>query len=242
MSGHGAPSRVLFALFAFNEGDKLQRTLARFPQDRDFDILLVDDGTTDGSTDALPEGILVLRNEKNLGLGASIKRAFRYALEHDYDVIGIMAGNGKDDPAEIPRILEPLKDPGVDFVQGSRFLRGGGYTNMPAYRVVATRVVHPVLFTLMTRKLVTETTNGFRAFRTAILKDPRVDWEQSWLDLYELEQYVQFKTSKLGYRRVEVPVTKSYPPRGQAYTKIKPLSGWWSMIKPIVYLGLGVRR
>ena len=246
MSRQGRGGRALFALFVYNEGKRLAQTLARFPvdlpADQDFDILLVDDGSDDGFTDSLPEHIAVLRNERNLGLGASIKRAFRYALEHDYDVIGIMAGNGKDDPAEIPRLLAPLKDPDVDFVQGSRFLPGGAHTNMPFHRVVATKIVHPLLFALMARQRVTETTNGFRAFRTTILGDPRLDWEQDWLDLYELEQYVQFKAAELGYRRVEVPVSKSYPPRGEAYTKVKPLSGWWSMIKPIVYLGLKVRR
>jgi dolichol-phosphate mannosyltransferase len=238
----GTPPRVLVSLFAFNEGEKFANTLARFPAARSYDVLIVDDGSSDGSTDDISDAFVLLRNDRNIGLGASIKRAFRYALEHDYEILVIMAGNGKDDPGEIPRLLEPILEHGYDFVQGSRFLPGGGFSNMPFYRVVATRFVHPLVFSLFVRRLVTETTNGFRAFRTQILRDSRIDWEQDWLDMYELEQYVHFKVCRLGYARKEVPVSKAYPPKGQPYTKVKAITGWWSMVKPVVFLGLGLRR
>ncbi len=235
-------TRVLVSLFAYNEGAKFTDTLARFPKGRAYDVVLVDDGSTDGSTANVPEGFILLRNETNLGLGASIKRAFRYAVAEEYDVLVIMAGNGKDDPAEIPRLLRPILDGDADFVQGSRFLPGGGYSNMPFYRVLATRYVHPLLFSAFVGRLVGETTNGFRALRIGILKDPRIDWEQPWLDLYELEQYVHFKVCRLGYDRREVPVSKAYPPKGQPYTKVKAITGWWSMVRPVVYLGLGLKK
>jgi dolichol-phosphate mannosyltransferase len=234
--------RTLVSLFVYNEGKLLERTLARFPAEAAYDVLIVDDGSTDGATDTIPDRFIVLKNERNIGLGASIKRAFRYALEHDYDVIVIMAGNGKDDPNEIPRLLEPIERDGYEFVQGSRFLAGGGFSNMPGYRVVATKYVHPLMFSALSRRWVTETTNGFRAFKTSVLRDARIDWEQDWLDMYELEQYVHFKVCRLGYRRTEVPVSKTYPPKGQPYTKVKAITGWWSMLKPVVYLGLGIRK
>lgn len=238
-----APLRVLVSLFAYNERDKCRRTLARFPERPPYDVLVVDDGSTDGTVPTdLPAHFVVLRNERNQGLGASIKRAFRYALEHRYDVIAIMAGNGKDDPLEIPRLLTPILEQGVDFVQGSRFLSGGGHTNMPFYRVIATRLVHPIFVSALSGRWVTETTNGFRAFKTTLLRDARVNWEQDWLDKYELEQYVQFKALRLGYTRTEVPVSKAYPPKGQDYTKVKAITGWWSMLRPVLYLGLGIRR
>jgi len=152
-----------------------------------------------------------------------------------------MAGNGKDDPNEIERLLGPIVNDGCDFVQGSRFLKDGAYGNMPFYRLLATRFIHPLVFTLSSGTLVTESTNGFRAFRTSILRDQRIDWEQSWLDMYELEQYVHFKVVRLGYKRMEIPVSKIYP-QGPGYTKVKAFSGWWSMLKPLVYLALGIKK
>lgn len=234
--------RILVSLFAYNEGDKLRVTLDRFPADRCYDVLVVDDGSTDGSLEGIGQGFKVLRNPRNEGLGASIKKAFRYALENGYDCIVIMAGNGKDDPNEIERLLDPITNNGCDFVQGSRFLKGGAYGNMPFYRLLATRYVHPLVFSMFSGILVTESTNGFRAFKTSILQDQRIDWRQSWLDQYELEQYLHFKVATLGYAREEVAVSKIYPSKGRGYTKVKAFSGWWSMLKPLVYLAMGIKQ
>jgi dolichol-phosphate mannosyltransferase len=234
--------RVLAATFAYNEGEKIRRTLARHPQVRSYDLLVHDDGSTDGALDGIDPGILVLRNATNQGIGASMKRVFHYALDHGYDVLVIHAGNDKDNPLEIPTLLEPIERDTADFVQGSRYLAGGRFGNMPAYRVFGTRVVHPLISSMAARKRITESTNGFRAFRTTLLRDPRIDWRQPWLDRYELEPYLLLKTIRLGYRHVEVPVTKIYPPHEIGYTKMRPFVDWWSIIRPIVYLGLGLRK
>jgi dolichol-phosphate mannosyltransferase len=112
---------------------------------------------------------------------------------------------------------------------------------MPLYRHLATRL-HPLLFSLSARRRVTESTNGFRAFRATLLTDVRIDLRQDWLDEYELEPYLYWKTIRLGYRICEVPVTKIYPPKSIGYTKMKPITGWWSILKPILLLGLGIRK
>lgn len=233
--------RVLVAVFAFNEGDKIRRTLARHAADRTYDLLVVDDGSTDGSVQPAP-GLIIMRNERQVGIGASMRRAFAFALEQQYDILAIQAGNDKDDPTELPLLLQPILEGRADFVQGSRFLNGGVHANMPRHRVVATQVVHPALMSLAVGKRVTESTNGFRAFRTSILRDERVDWRQPWLDRYELEPYLLFKAIALGYRHCEVAVSKRYPPREEGYTKMRPLIDWWSIIRPIVYLGLRLKK
>src|SRR5580765_2059572 len=194
--------RVLAATFAYNEGEKIRRTLARHPAHRSYDLLVHDDGSTDGALDGIDPGILVLRHETNQGIGAAMKRVFEYSLAHGYDVLVIHAGNDKDDPLEIPSLVEPIRADAADFVQGSRYLGGGGFGNMPRYRVLGTRLIHPLIFSLAARKRVTESTNGFRAFRTTILRDPRIDWRQDWLDRYELEPYLMLKAIWLGYRHV----------------------------------------
>ena len=234
--------RVLAAAFAYNEGEKIRRTLARHPADRSYDLLVHDDGSTDGALDETGPGVIVLRSPTNQGIGSAMKRVFHYALDNGYDVLVVQAGNDKDDPLEIPSLLAPLQNGTADFVQGSRYLGGGAFGNMPAYRVLGTRMIHPLIFSIAARKRVTESTNGFRAFRTAILRDPRIDWRQQWLDRYELEPYLMLKAIRLGYRHVEVAVTKIYPPHKLGYTKMRPFIDWWSIIRPVVYLGLGLKK
>jgi dolichol-phosphate mannosyltransferase len=154
----------------------------------------------------------------------------------------IMAGNDKDDPREIPRLLAPIADDEADFVQGSRWMKGGGAGgDMPTYRRWATRA-HPLVFSLMVGKRLTESTNGFRAFRLSLLADPRIDLSQPWLDHYELEPYLLFKAIRLGYRHLEVPCVKTYPPRHEGITKMRPVVDWWSILRPVLLLGLGLRR
>ena len=78
--------------------------------------------------------------------------------------------------------------------------------------------------------------------RLSLFADPRIDIDQEWLDRYELEPYVFFKAIRLGYRVTEVPVTKIYPDKWLGYTKMKPITGWWSILRPVLLLGLGIRK
>ena len=238
--------RILACPIAFNEKAKLVRVIAR-AREADIpgvtDFMVCDDGSTDGTAEAVEAlGVRVLRQSPRSGVGAAIRRVIDFARAHKYDVVVIMAGNDKDRPQEIPRLLAPIVDQGADFVQGSRYLPGGDYGNMPLYRRVATQLVHPWLFTLVTRRRITDSTNGFRAFRVALCDDPRLNLEQAWLDAYELEPYLFFKAVTLGYRVVEVPVTKIYPPHELGYTKMAPIVGWWSILRPLVLLGLRLRN
>ena len=234
--------RVLVATFAFNEGVKIKTTVERIVAAVKHDVLVMDDGSTDGSIETLrPFNVKIISGQTNIGIGARMKESFQYAIDNNYDILVIMAGNNKDDPTEIPRLIDPIIRGEVDFMQGSRHMPGGQHGNMPLYRRFATRL-HPLLFSLAVHKWVTESTNGFRPFKVSILRDSRIDWRQDWLNKYELEPFLLFKTIRLGYKHSEVPVTKIYPPRKLGYTKMKPLSGWWSILRPVVLLGLGIKR
>jgi dolichol-phosphate mannosyltransferase len=236
--------KILVSTFCYNENVKIERTLNRFPAERDYEVVVIDDGSTDDSVERIKKfrDVLIVSHPRNLGAGAAIRTLHRYALENNYDVVVLVAGNDKDDPLLIPRLLQPILEEGYSFVQGSRYMKGGGYGKIPFYRVVATKFIHPLLFSLAARRWVTESTNGFRAYRTALLRDPRIDLDQDWLDKYELEPYLYLKAIRLGYRVKEVPVTKVYPPKIEGYTKMKPITGWWSILRPIVYLGLGLKK
>ena len=236
-------SPVLVAIFAYNEVSKLQRTVSRFRELKEVDLLIMDDGSTDGSVEELGAGPwTVLQNEGNRGAGYSVRRVLDYAREAGYELACLVAGNDKDRPEDIARLVEPVLAGRADFVQGSRYAPGGSYGNMPVSRLVATRWIHPLLVFAMTGRWLSDTTNGFRAVRLSILDDPRIDLHQSWLDRYELEPYLLYKVLRLGYRVEVVPVTKIYPEHSQGYTKVRPFSGWWSILRPYVFLALRLRK
>ena len=236
-------NQILVAFFAFNEGGKIRRTIERFRSLDGYDLLVMDDGSTDGSIEAIDvPGVAVLRNDGNRGAGYSVRRVLLHAREKGYLAVCLVAGNDKDRPEDIGPLTRPVLDGTADFVQGSRYAPGGRFGNMPLHRRLATQLLHPMLVRLLTGRRLTDTTNGFRAVRLAILDDARIDLGQSWLDRYELEPYLLYKVLTLGYRVCEVPVTKIYPPHAEGYSKIRPFSGWWSILRPFVYLSLGIRR
>lgn len=232
--------KVVLMAPVLDEEKKIVEVVRRAPRDIVDTVLVIDDGSQDSSADvARRGGAEVLSLGRTVGVGAALRAGFEWAHERNFDVIAVCAGNNKDSPEELPRLLDPIAE-GADFVQGSRFLSGGRTRGMPLYRHFATRL-HPLLFSITAGKRVSESTNGFRAFRVKLLDDARIRLRQPWLDEYELEPYLYWKAIRLGYRTCEVPVTKIYPPKSIGYTKMKPITGWWSMLRPIVLLGLRLR-
>ena len=232
--------RVLLIAPAYNEARKIGEVVRRTPRDIVDTVLVVDDCSTDTSAEvARAQGAEVISNDRRRGVGYAIRRGYKYAKAHRFDIVVIIAGNNKDSPEEIARLLDPICDQDYDFVMGSRYLPGGvAGGDMPLYRKFATRL-HPFLVGLITGRRVTESTNGYRAMKVSVLDDPKLDLDQVWLDHYQLEMYIFVKLIKLGYRMTEVPVSKIYPRREIGNTKMVPIVDWWKMLAPIFIVGFG---
>jgi dolichol-phosphate mannosyltransferase len=238
-----AKPRVMVGVGVYNEQRTISEVLSRFEPGVADEIVVMDDGSTDRTPEIIAQaGLACIRHEKKQGVGAGILSLIRYGLDHDYDVIVLMAGNGKDDPREIPRLLEPILSQGYDYVQGSRYIDGVRTPHQPWKR---TLLVHMLawFYRIVTGFHSTDPSNGFRAYKLSILQDPRINLWQNWLAGYELEHYLNYLVIKLGYRVTEAPVTKTYPgQRGVRYTHVRPFIDQWKSLRPIFFLMLGLKK
>jgi dolichol-phosphate mannosyltransferase len=240
-----AAPRILAVSIAFNEEGPIARVLQRFADATypGLDVAVVDDGSTDGTADVIRKfGRTVISRKVRGGAGAAIRTAYEFARAQKYDICVIISGNDKDRPDEIDRLIAPIVKGEADLVQGSRYLPGGNPQNLPLYRRLATRIVHPGLLSIVARQRMTDTTNGYRALRLSVLDDPSVDLSQEWLDKYDLEPYLLIKAIRTGYVVKEAPVSKIYPQGHGPYTKMSGMRDWWTILRPIVFLGLGIRK
>jgi dolichol-phosphate mannosyltransferase len=236
-------SRVLCVAPAWNEGERIARVVNAVPSGVVDQVVVVDDGSSDQTAEfAESAGATVIRQVTNRGVGAAIRSGIDYARQNGYQIVVIVSGGGKTPPEQIPRLVEPILNGEADLVQGSRYLEGGEYLRMPLRRRLGTRA-YTLLFSLFCLHRVTDASSGFRALSLSLFDDKRIDLWQEWLDRYELEPYLLFKALRLRHRVIEVPVTIEYPATdGIAYTKMRAITDWWKIFRPILFLGLGVKR
>jgi dolichol-phosphate mannosyltransferase len=241
--------RVGVVIPVYGEDESILWVLRSFAKETVDTICLVVDVPKKRNMDRVRElaeksGITVhiIKNKERRGVGYCLRQGLRYLQESGHAVAVIMAGNGKDDPREMERLIAPIIKGECDYVQGSRYVSGGRRDKMPLTRQVFNRL-YPSFWTLLTRKKCTDVTNGYRCYSLDVLNDHRINLNQDWLDGYSLEYYLHYKILSLGYRMKEVPVSKIYPFQNRGgYSKIQPLKDWWPIVSPLVLLFLGVRN
>jgi dolichol-phosphate mannosyltransferase len=242
-SGSYPLEKIIVILPAYNEEGKIGLVVSKILAEKAADkILVVDDGSTDRTREeAASSGAQVLAHGKNMGVGAGIRDGIEFGRENGFTIAVVMGGDDQDNPDEMRRLLDPIANGYFVFVQGSRYMPGGARINIPLFRKVTTKLFSTILRRLMGFP-VTDGTNGYRAFRLSIFDNPAIDLRQEWLNHYELEPYIFCKAIELGLRVTEVPVTKRYPETHKGYTKMVPILSWWSILRPLIYLKVGIKR
>lgn len=156
-----------------------------------------------------------------------------WALERGYQGIITIDGNNKDSIEDVPRFIEKLEQR-YDFVQGSRFIKGGKGVNAPFIRDIAVRMIHAPIISLTAHHRYTDTTNAYRAYSRQYLVDDRVQPLRDIFMTYELLAYLSVRATQIGMKACEVPVTRAYPKKGKTPTKISFFKGNGELIKILI--------
>ncbi|MGJ0237247.1 glycosyltransferase family 2 protein [Novosphingobium fluoreni] len=226
-----------------NEGGRIRAQLARVAAaSLPVDVIVADGGSTDGSLD-LPylqeQGVRALLTKTGPGkLSAQLRMAYAWCLDEGYEGIVTIDGNGKDNVEAAAQFVTKLRE-GYDYVQGSRYARGGKAENTPLERTIGNRLIHAPILSLAGRRWFTDTTNGFRAYSRRYLVDPRVQPFREVFSAYELLFYLTARAGQLGYRVCEIGVRRSYPVGEAVPTKITGAGGKWGIIKQLLSAASG---
>jgi len=153
----------LAILPALNEEGSVGQVVAEIRAfDPGFEILVIDDGSTDATADeARRAGSRVVRLPYNVGIGGAVQTGYQYARDHGFQIAVQIDGDGQHDPRELKQLLEPIARGTADMVVGSRFL-GEQLYRAPFARRLGIRVLSAVV-SLIIRQRMTDPTSGFRA-------------------------------------------------------------------------------
>lgn len=228
-----------------NEGDRIQNQLRQMHAldiHQQMDVVVVDGGSTDGSLEhdfLRSVGARALVTKKGPGkLSAQLRCGYAWALLEGYDGIITIDGNGKDGVDTLPKFAEALDD-GYGYVQASRFAAGGHSSNTPISRLLAIRFIHSPLLSLGAGHWFTDTTQGYRAYSSDYLLNPKTQPFRDMFLKYELLAYLTVRASQLGYKVKEIGTSRVYPKGEKVPTKISGIGALVDLM--VVALGATFR-
>src|SRR5215210_7321000 len=229
--------RKLAIVPAYNEQGMVGRVVREIHrQAPDFDVLVVDDGSTDNTAaEAEANEAVVLRHPFNLGIGGAMQSGFKYALQHRYDVAAQVDGDGQHKPAHLHDLLAKLKTSGdeADMVCGSRFRGDPGY-RVPLGRRIG-NLIFSVVLTVICRKRITDPTSGFRMTNQRGIELFARDYPH---DYPEVEAILMLHAHRLRLHEVHVEMNA----RGYGRSSIDYPQSAHYMVKVLLALFVGLFR
>jgi dolichol-phosphate mannosyltransferase len=195
----------------YNESENIEAILqAIFDLQQDFHVLVIDDGSPDGTADIVRQlqprfdfKVFLEERSGKLGLGTAYIHGFKWAVNRGYAFIFEMDADFSHNPKDLPRLYDACKFGGADVAVGSRYVRGGGVKNWPANRIFLSKGAS--LYTrIITWMPIADPTAGFMCYRKEVLETINLDEIQFVGYAFQIE--MKFAAWKLGFTIKEVPI------------------------------------
>ena len=200
--------KSLVIIPTYNELENLPRLIPEvLAQDESIHILIVDDGSPDGTGNFIEDEmkkndrIHLLKREKKMGLGTAYIAGFKYALQNNYDFIFEMDADFSHDPNELKNFLKAITE--YDLILGSRYINGVRVLNWPMARLLLSFFAS-VYTRIITGLPVRDATGGFKCFRRKVLE--AIDLNQVRSNGYSFQIEMTFKAYAKGFKIKEIPI------------------------------------
>ncbi len=204
-------SDSLVIIPTFNEKENVEKIIRTvFSLDHSFHILVVDDGSPDGTADivkslqqAYKDQLHILERKGKAGLGTAYIAGFKWALERNYEYIFEMDCDFSHKPEDLIRLHKACADDGYDVAIGSRYVRGGGVKNWPVMRVLMSYFAS-VYVRIILWIPVKDTTAGFKCYKRKVLEAINLDSIRFVGYAFQIE--MKYTAWRLGFKIKEVPI------------------------------------
>ena len=197
----------------YNEKENIEAIIRAVTglQEHAFDILIIDDGSPDGTADIVKrlmaeefkDRVFLVERQGKLGLGTAYIAGFKWALEHHYEYVFEMDADFSHDPKDLPRLYKACAEEGYDVAVGSRYVSGVNVVNWPMGRVLMSYFASKYV-RFVTGFPINDTTAGFKCYRRRVLET--IDLDAIRFKGYAFQIEMKFTAYKLGSRIKEVPV------------------------------------
>lgn len=204
-------SEALVIIPTYNEIENISRmlhTVMALPDK--FDVLVIDDGSPDGTAEAVREAqkdfpgrIHLLERKGKLGLGTAYIVGFKWALERDYEYITEMDADFSHNPQDLARLLDACRKEDADVAVGSRYISGVNVVNWPMGRVLMSYYASAYV-RIITRMKLRDATAGFVCYSRRVLQAMNLDAIEFKGYAFQIE--MKFKAYRLGFKIKEVPI------------------------------------
>lgn len=203
--------KKLVIIPTYNEIENIGKIIAAVSDiEGDYHILVIDDGSPDGTADAVrsiqkqcPDRIFLIERSGKLGLGTAYVAGFKWALEHDYDYIFEMDADFSHNPADLPRLLAACVECGADMSVGSRYCDGINVVNWPLGRIMISYCASIYVRTVLGFRIF-DSTAGFVCYSRKVLET--IDLDAVRMKGYGFQIELKYTAHKLGFKIAEVPV------------------------------------